>query len=189
MNIYHAVAPKDFARRKTPGMSAWFRFVKEELMRNFRPFLRKVSAALITPSKAPGHWRKSSWMAAVLPSRDRETMRMPDSSIRRQTSSSTRAPLVAMHMRSPIAVPKVANSKISSLRRGSPPDRTTTGEAKPAISERSRFPSSVEKSPSNEVSSDEQRQWTHRRLHLRVTSQASHFRVNSVFMPAPALCR
>jgi hypothetical protein len=46
------------------------------------------------------------------------------------------------------------------------------------MSLKSRFPSSVEKSPADEEISEEQRQWMHFRLHFLVTSQASHFGVH-----------
>src|SRR5512137_1458298 len=96
-----------------------------------------------------------------------------------QTSSVTRAPLVAMHIRRPSDVPYPASSKISLRSSGSPPERTTTGLEKSAISLSSFFPSSVVKSPSEESMSDEQRQWTHLRLHFCVVSQATHFGMNS----------
>ena len=102
-----------------------------------------------------------------------------------QTSSVTSAPLVAMHMRSPREVPYSASSKMSLRSSGSPPERTTTGLEKSAISLRSFFPSSVVKSPSEEVMSDEQRQCTHFRLHFWVVSQAIHFGMNSSAIISP----
>src|SRR5512138_1052853 len=70
---------------------------------------------------------------------------------------------------------------------GSPPERTTTGLEKSEISFRSFFPSSVVKSPSEEVSSEEQRQWTHFRLHRWVVSQATHLGMNSWLTAFPIL--
>ena len=140
---------------KVLAMSLWFRFVKEELIRNFWPFLRKISAALTTPSNEPGHWRKLSCTSAVEPSSDSDTILISAFFIFAQISSVTRAPLVAMHIRRPSEVPYSASSKMSGLRSGSPPERTTTGLEKSAISFRSFLPSSVEKSPSEEVMSEE----------------------------------
>src|SRR5919108_746821 len=179
MNMYQAVAPRLLASLKVLAMSAWFRLVKDELMRNFWPLRRKISAARTTPSKEPGHWRKSSWTAAPLPSSDSETIRISAFFIFSQISSVTRAPLEAMHILSPREVPYSANSKMSGRSSGSPPERTTTGLEKSAISFKSFFPSSVVKSPSEEVISEEQRQWTHLRLHFWVVSQATHLGTNS----------
>src|SRR5512136_2994582 len=102
-----------------------------------------------------------------------------------QTSSLTRAPLVAMHIRNPREVPYSASSKISGRSSGSPPERTTTGLEKSAISLRRFLPSAVVKSPSEEVISDEHRQCTHLRLHFCVVSQATHFGTNSSLINAP----
>src|SRR6266567_3423420 len=179
MNMYQAVAPRLLATLKVLAMSCWFLLVKEELIRNLMPCLRKCSAARTTPSNAPGQERKSSWTAALLPSSDSETILISAFFIFSQTSSVTSAPLVAMHMRSPSEVPYSASSKMSRRKSGSPPERTTTGLEKSAISFRSFFPSSVVKSPSEEVMSDEQRQWTHFRLHFWVVSQAIHLGMNS----------
>src|SRR6185369_7380330 len=85
-----------------------------------------------------------------------------------------------MHMRRPNEVPYSANSKISGRSNGSPPERTMTGLEKSEISLSSFFPSSVVKSPSDEVISEEQRHCTQRRLHFWVVSQAIHLGMNSV---------
>src|SRR6516164_9875963 len=164
MNMYQAVAPRDFATLKVLAMSCWFLFVKEELIRNLMPFLRKCSAARTTPSKAPGQERKSSWTSALLPSSESDTILISAFRIFSHTSSFTSAPLVAMHMRNPKEVPYSASSKISF---------------------RSFFPSSVVKSPSEEVMSEEQRQWTHFRLHFWVVSQAIHLGTNSSAIISP----
>jgi len=126
MNMYQAVAPRDLARRNVAAMSAWFRRVNEELMMNSIPAARNSSAARTAPSKAPGWARKLSCTAAVEPSSDSDTIRMPDALIRSHTAVSTRVPLVARHMRRPRSVPCRARSKRSGRSSGSPPDRTST---------------------------------------------------------------
>src|SRR6056297_282636 len=181
MNMYQAVAPRLLASLKVSPISAWLRLVNEELIRNLMPFALSVSAPRIVPSKAPSQFRKLSWISAVEPSSDRETILMSASFIRAQTSSVIKVPLVAMHMRRPLPVPYLAISKMSSRSSGSPPERTITGWLTSQMSSISLKASAVVKSPDAAAMSDEQRQWTQLRLHRWVDSQASHLGINFSF--------
>ena len=90
-----------------------------------------------------------------------------------------------MQIRNPSDVPYSASWKMSGRMSGSPPERTTTGFEKSAISFRRFFPSSVVKSPSEESKSEEQRQWTHFKLHFCVVSHAIHLGLYSSAMISP----
>src|SRR3972149_2332491 len=160
-------------------MARWFRLANEELTMNWIPLRRNVSAARSVPSNAPGCFRKSSWIAAVDPSNDSDTILIPLSFICAQTSSVTSVPLVAMHIRRPFPVPYFAISKRSFRNSGSPPERTSTGLQKEVMSSISCFASSVVKSVSWETIEEEARQWVEFRLQRPVTSQAIHFGMNS----------
>src|SRR5512143_4079155 len=159
-------------------MSCWFLFAKEELTRKGTPLRLSVSAAARVAAKAPACFRKSSWTAAVEPSRDRETIRIPLSFIFAHTASVTSVPFVAMHIRSPFSVPYFAISKRSGRRSGSPPERTRTGLQNEVMSSMSDFASARVKSVSWDVIVEAARQWMQFKLHRPVTSQAIHFGMN-----------
>src|SRR3989304_5541282 len=134
------------------------------------------SLSLLNPaidrSNEPGIFRNSSWVLASAPSKLIDTLAIPASTIFLAVASSTNVPFVASATLNPLLTAYFAISKISGLKRGSPPLSTRMGlPVSATASTKANASCVVMSSLARVVLTSNRRQWTHSRLHPTVVSQ------------------